>query len=180
MSPVVNACAPSCVSRPRLPERGWPTLLTSTVWRLRCKCERWREDGWRRGREAASRPSASRRTARCGGRVGLAQRWLSALCSYCEFLSNLFSSNPIIPPPPRRCERETARARRPLRLFSTSSPPIAEVPHETGVSCFVEVSKDSSRRESVRTFERAHCPPAPLIGRIAATRGSNFDANTRF
>ena len=24
------------------------------------------------------------------------------------------------------------------------------------------------------------CPPAPLIGRVASTRGSNFDTNTRF
>ena len=82
-------------------------------------------------------------------------------------------------PPPRRCERETAhQAAAPIVL--NVAPPIAEAPHETGVSCFVEVSKDSSRRESVRNFERAHCPPAPLIGRIASTRGSNFDANTRF
>ena len=34
--------------------------------------------------------------------------------------------------------------------------PISEAPHETGVSGFVDVLKDTDCRDSVRSFERVH------------------------
>ena len=39
--------------------------------------------------------------------------------------------------------------------------PISEAPHETGVSGFVDVSKDTDRRDSVLNFERVHARPVP-------------------
>ena len=43
--------------------------------------------------------------------------------------------------------------------------------HETGVSCFVDVSKDTDRRDSVRNFERVHVRSvsAPLQLKRAST-----------
>ena len=40
--------------------------------------------------------------------------------------------------------------------------PISEAPHETGASGFVDVSKDTDRRDSVRNFERVHVRLVPF------------------
>ena len=49
--------------------------------------------------------------------------------------------------------------------------PISEAPHETSVSGFVDVSKDTDRRDTVWNFERVHGRPipAPLQFKRAAT-----------
>ena len=40
--------------------------------------------------------------------------------------------------------------------------PISEAPHETGVSGFVEVSKDTGRRDTVRNFNVSTSDPSPV------------------
>ena len=40
-------------------------------------------------------------------------------------------------------------------------PALSEAPHETCESDFVDVSKDTDRRDSARNFERVHLRPVP-------------------
>ena len=48
-----------------------------------------------------------------------------------------------------------------LIVLNLVPPPISEAPHETGLSGFVDVSKDTDRRDSVRNFEPVHLRPVP-------------------
>ena len=46
-------------------------------------------------------------------------------------------------------------------VLNVVPPPISEAPHETGVLGFVDASKDTDRRDSVRGIERARIRPVP-------------------
>ena len=108
------------------------------------------------------------RLSALGSRLSALGSRLSALGSHNEsqrtkpLLSSLFSSHSrLFPnPAPLRPGNRVRKATGPI-VHNVVCPPISEAPHETGVSGFVDVSKDTDHRDSVRNFERVHVRPVP-------------------